>query len=84
MPNLPVARMMWKLQPDLKTAVKLWILAGGAHHSVVSFDATPVMLADWARIAGIEFVHITADTNPEQFEQQLFLQDAIWQLRSIR
>lgn len=36
MPNLPVARVMWKPAPDLLTGVKCWIEAGGAHHTVLS------------------------------------------------
>ena len=37
MPNLPVARVMWKPAPDLLTGVKCWIEAGGAHHSARSW-----------------------------------------------
>jgi L-arabinose isomerase len=33
MPNLPVASVLWKPLPDLKTAAAAWILAGGAHHT---------------------------------------------------
>ena len=33
MPNLPVARVMWKPMPDLLTGVKCWIQAGGAYHT---------------------------------------------------
>jgi L-arabinose isomerase len=33
MPNLPVAGILWKPQPNLSTAAEAWILAGGAHHS---------------------------------------------------
>ena len=36
MPNLPVARVMWKPAPDLLTGVKCWIAAGGEHHTVLS------------------------------------------------
>lgn len=40
MPNLPVARIMWKALPDLTTGVECWITAGGAHHTVLSYDVT--------------------------------------------
>ena len=33
MPNLPVARVLWKPQPSLRVAAETWILAGGAHHT---------------------------------------------------
>ena len=81
MPNLPVARVMWRAMPDLRTGAECWILAGGAHHTVLSYDATPEMLKDWARIMDIEFVHITKDTTPASLEQELFLNDLAWKLK---
>lgn len=81
MPNLPVARVMWKAMPDLKTGTKLWILAGGAHHTVLSYAASAQMLADWAEMMEIEFVHITKDTTIESMKQQLFFADIAWKLR---
>ncbi len=81
MPNLPVARVMWRALPDIRTSTKLWILAGGAHHTVLSYDATPQMLEDWADMMGIEYVHIGSNTNAELFRQQLFLSDMAWKLR---
>ena len=40
MPNLPVARVMWKPEPNLATGIECWIIAGGAHHTVLSYDVT--------------------------------------------
>ena len=68
MPNLPVARVMWRAMPDLTTGVECWITAGGAHHTVLSYDVSAEMMRDWARIMDIEFVHITKDTTPEKLE----------------
>lgn len=81
MPNLPVARVMWKPEPDLYTASHLWMLSGGAHHAVLSYDATAEMLEDWCEIMGIEFVHINKDTTVSGLKQQLFLADLAWKLR---
>lgn len=81
MPNLPVARVMWKPMPDLKIGAEAWILAGGAHHTVLSYDVTASMMRDWARMMDIEFVHINANTAPVQFEQELLLSDVIWNLK---
>ena len=81
MPNLPVARVMWKAMPDLCTGAKMWIMAGGAHHTVLSYDATPEMLEDFAEMAGIEYVHISKDTTVEGLKQQLFFSDIAWKLR---
>lgn len=80
MPNLPVARVMWQAEPSLETGLECWITAGGAHHSVLSYDVSSEQLRDWARIMDIEFVHITKDTTVESLEQQLFLNDLAWKL----
>ncbi len=81
MPNLPVARVMWRAMPDLTTGVECWIQAGGAHHTVLSYDVTAEMMRDWARIMDIEFVHISKDTTPEKLEEELFLKDLAWKLK---
>ena len=81
MPNLPVARVMWRAVPDLVTGLECWITAGGAHHTVLSYDVTAEMLRDWAKIMDIEFVHITKDSTPEKLEEELFLKDIAWKLK---
>lgn len=81
MPNLPVARVMWKAEPNLTTGVECWITAGGAHHTVLSYDVTAEQMKDWANMMDIEFVHITKDTTVESLEQQLFLNDLAWKLK---
>ncbi len=81
MPNLPVARVMWKALPDLLTGVECWITAGGAHHTVLSYDVTAAQMRDWARMMGIEFVHITKGTTVEGLEHDLFLSDLAWKLK---
>jgi len=81
MPNLPVARVMWKPAPDLQTGAECWIIAGGAHHTVLSYDVDAEMLRDFARILDIEFVHIDASTTPEALEKELFFADIAWKLR---
>lgn len=81
MPNLPVARVMWRAMPDLTTGVECWIQAGGAHHTVLSYDVSAEMLRDWARMMDIEFVHISENTTPEKLEEELFLKDLAWKLK---
>ena len=81
MPNLPVARVMWQAEPSLTTGVECWITAGGAHHTVLSYDVTAEMMKDWARMMDIEFVHITRDTTVESLEHDLFLSDLAWKLK---
>jgi L-arabinose isomerase len=81
MPNLPVARVMWKPMPDLKTGAECWIMAGGAHHTTLSYDVTAEQLRDFARMMDIEFVHIAENTVPEEFEQNLLLSDLVWKAK---
>jgi len=81
MPNLPVARVMWRAMPDLTTGVECWITAGGAHHTVLSYDVSAEQMRDWARMMDIEFVHITKDTTVESLEHELFLNDLAWKLK---
>lgn len=81
MPNLPVARVMWQAMPDLATGIECWITAGGAHHTVLSYDVTAEQMADWARMMDIEFVHIGKGTTVEGLEHDLFLSDLAWKLK---
>ena len=81
MPNLPVARVMWQAEPNLTDGVECWITAGGAHHTVLSYDVTAEQMKDWARMLDIEFVHITKDTTVEALEKELFFNDLAWKLK---
>ena len=81
MPNLPVARVMWRAMPDLTTGVECWITAGGAHHTVLSYDVTAEQMRDWARMMDIEFVHIDINSTPEALEDELLIKDLVWKLK---
>ena len=48
MPGLPVASVLWKPYPDLRTAAAAWIYAGGAHHSGFSQALTAEHMADFS------------------------------------
>ncbi|MGI4874715.1 MAG: L-arabinose isomerase [Janthinobacterium lividum] len=71
LPKLPVARVLWKVKPDLPTGAAAWILAGGAHHTGYSQNLTTEYLEDFAEMAGIEFVVIDADTRLRTFKNEL-------------
>lgn len=78
MPKLPVAAVLWKPLPGLETATEAWILAGGAHHSVLSYGLTAETLRNFAEIMDIEFVHIGAHTQIPALRQELRCNDVIW------
>jgi L-arabinose isomerase len=71
LPKLPVARVLWKPYPDMKTGCAAWILAGGAHHTCYSQNLTAEHLQDFADMAGIEFTLIGKGTNLYQFRNEL-------------
>jgi len=71
LPKLPVARVLWKPYPDMKTGCASWILAGGAHHTCYSQNLTSEHLQDFAEMAGIESVLIGKNTNLYDLKNQL-------------
>lgn len=71
LPNLPVARVLWKPLPDMKTGCAAWIYAGGAHHTAYSQNLTAEMIQDFADMADIEYLRIGKDTTIESFRNEL-------------
>jgi L-arabinose isomerase len=80
LPKLPVARALWLPQPDLKTAAASWIYAGGAHHTGYSYDLTAEHLADFAEMAGMEFLLIDKATTVAAFKKELRWNDLYYHL----
>ena len=81
LPRLPVARAVWKCQPDLQTAAACWIHAGGAHHTGFSQAVTFEMMDDFAEIAGLELVTINMATNLRDFRKELRWNEVYYALR---
>lgn len=81
MPKLPVARVLWRVLPNLRDGVESWILAGGAHHTGFSYNVTADQMEQFAEMAGIESVLIGRDTNPAALRRELVLADMAWKLR---
>lgn len=78
LPKLPVARVLWKPLPDMKTGCAAWIYAGGAHHTCFSQNLTAEHLQDFAAIAGIECVTIDQDTKLNQLRNELRWSEAAY------
>ncbi|HVW97877.1 MAG TPA: L-arabinose isomerase [Mucilaginibacter sp.] len=76
LPKLPVARVLWKPYPDMKTGCAAWIYAGGAHHTAYSQNLTVEHLQDFADMAGLEFIRIGKDTGLDQLRNELRWNDA--------
>jgi len=71
MPNLPVASILWKPMPDLKTAATAWILAGGAHHTGFSSAIGSEYIEDFASMTGVECVKIGEKLDLSAFRNEL-------------
>ena len=71
LPKLPVARVLWKPYPDMKTGCAAWIYAGGAHHTAYSQNLTAEHIQDFADMAGLEFIRIGKDTRLHQLKKEL-------------
>lgn len=57
-PNLPVARVIWKVKPDFKNGIKEWIKQGGGHHTVISLSITKDQVITLATLFNLEYVVI--------------------------
>jgi L-arabinose isomerase len=71
MPNLPVASVLWKPLPDLKTGAAAWIMAGGAHHTGFSTSVNSEYIEDFAGMMGVEYVLIDSKCNLTEFKKEL-------------
>ncbi len=71
LPRLPVARVVWAPEPNLKVAAGAWILAGGAHHTGFSQAVTAAHLQDFAEMNGLEFVLIDQKTELSALKKEL-------------
>ena len=71
MPQLPVARVLWRPEPNLREAAACWIYGGGAHHTCYSENVTPEMLQEFAELTGVEYVEIGAGTRVRTFREGL-------------
>ncbi len=80
LPNLPVARVLWKPLPDMATGCASWILAGGAHHTCYSQNLTSEHLEDFADMAGIETVFIDKETTLRNLKNELRWSEVYYQL----
>jgi L-arabinose isomerase len=81
MPKLPVASVLWKPDPDLKTAATAWIYAGGAHHTGFSQALGPEHMSDFAAMTGSEYVLIDSKCEIEQFRKELRWNDLYYHLK---
>jgi len=80
LPNLPVARAVWKPAPSLSTSAELWLTAGGPHHTVLTGDVSPETLRDFAEMVHTELLMIDADSSPAAFTDRIRWNQAYYRL----
>ncbi|MBP2479614.1 L-arabinose isomerase [Crossiella equi] len=71
LPNLPVARAVWRPAPSLSTSAECWLTAGGPHHTVLTQAVGAETLRDFARMAETELALIGSATTAEDFADRL-------------
>lgn len=71
MPNLPVATAFWTPKPNFEIGVEAWLMTGGAHHTVMTYDLTAEQLGNWGEAMGIETIYIDDDTRLRDLRNQL-------------
>ena len=81
MPKAPEARAVWVPRPSLKVASTAWLYAGGSHHTAFSQALTVQHLADFAEIAGVEFLKIDGEPQAGEFKRELTWNDAYYSLK---
>jgi L-arabinose isomerase len=80
LPELPVARAVWRPRPDLRTSTESWLTAGGPHHTVYSSAVGAEELADLAEMTGTELTLVDADTTTRRLTQELRWNQAYYRL----
>ncbi|GAA4994965.1 L-arabinose isomerase [Kitasatospora paranensis] len=71
LPQLPVARAVWKPRPDFRTSTEAWLTAGGPHHTVLTKALGTDVLDDLAEMLAVELVTIDNDTTMRRFTREL-------------
>ena len=82
LPRLPVARAVWRPEPNLRTSTEAWLTAGGPHHTVLSSAVGAEELTDLADMLGTELLLIDADTTVRQFTKEIRWNQAYYRLAS--
>jgi L-arabinose isomerase len=82
LPKLPVARVVWQPEPNLKVAAGAWILGGGAHHTGFSMALNSEHMVDFAEMADIEYLTIDKDTTISEFKKDIRVNEIYYMLKN--
>ncbi|MBN2590548.1 MAG: L-arabinose isomerase [Sedimentisphaerales bacterium] len=82
LPKLPVARVVWQPEPNLKVAAGAWILGGGAHHTGFSMALNSEHMVDFAEMADIEYLMIDKETTISDFKKDIRVNEIYYMLKN--
>src|SRR5690606_14492322 len=71
LPHLPVAHAVWRPRPDLATSAESWMLAGAAHHTVLSTQLPVEAWELFAEMGGTELLLIDEETTARGFAREV-------------
>jgi L-arabinose isomerase len=80
LPNLPVARAVWKPAPSLSTSAEAWLTAGGPHHTVLTQAVGAETLTDFAHMLHTELLTIDEHTTTSNFSDRIRWNQAYYRL----
>ncbi|HEV7951265.1 MAG TPA: L-arabinose isomerase [Glaciihabitans sp.] len=80
LPNLPVARAVWKPAPDFATSAAAWLTAGAAHHTVMSTAVGLEAFEDFSLMAATELLVIDENTTLREFAKEVRWNQAYYRL----
>ncbi|HEV7974155.1 L-arabinose isomerase [Amycolatopsis sp.] len=80
LPNLPVARAVWKPAPSLTTSAESWITAGAPHHTVLSQAVGTDTIRDFTHMLNVELLVIDHDTTTAAFGDRIRWNQAYYRL----
>ncbi len=80
LPNLPVARAVWKPSPSLTTSAESWLTAGGPHHTVLTQAVGAEALRDFATMLRTELLVIDDATTTADFGDRIRWNQAYYRL----
>jgi L-arabinose isomerase len=80
LPRLPVARAVWRPQPDLATSAECWLTASTPHHTALTSALTLEHLTDLAEMAAVELLTIDAGSTTAQLHKEIRWNQAYYKL----
>lgn len=66
-----MARAVWRPRPDFYTSAEVWLMAGAAHHTVLTTQVGVEVFADLAEMAEQELLVIDENTTARGFAREI-------------